>query len=134
MKGLLRTVALPLMCFALSGCTRQSSEAAEEVKDAGKAVMESAKDAGEKIADETRAVAAAVEQATSDGAITAEVKMKFAKDKTVSAKDIRVNTDRGVVTLNGEVSSGQEAEEAVRMAGEVSGVRVVHSNLKVRVH
>ena len=96
--------------------------------------MESAKDAGEKVADETRAVAAAVEQAASDGAITTEVKMKFAKDKVVSAKDIRVNTDRGVVTLNGEVSSRQEADAAVRLAGEVGGVRMVHSNLKVLVH
>lgn len=70
-------------------------------------------------------------QATSDTVITAKVKTKFAADDLVKARRIDVDTMRGVVTLNGTVSSTAERDRAISIARNTDGVSDVKSNLKV---
>ncbi|MCI0618994.1 BON domain-containing protein [bacterium] len=69
--------------------------------------------------------------ALSNARITSEVKLKFAADDTVKALNIDVDTNEGVVTLNGTVNSKKELNQAVRLAKSVDGVKHVKSNLTV---
>jgi hyperosmotically inducible protein len=76
--------------------------------------------------------AAQVEKLTLDASITAAVKMKLANDEQIVAGDINVETKDGVVTLRGRVSNSAEAEHAVQLAREVSGVREIKSYLSYK--
>ena len=52
----------------------------------------------------------------SDAVITAKVKAEFAKDKGVSATDIKFETDNnGLVQLSGTAESQAEADQAVKL-------------------
>jgi len=74
-----------------------------------------------------------VTQSASDAAITTKVKAAYAKDKDVSALNIKVDTDyKGVVTLSGNAKSQMEADKAVTLAKGVSGVTSVTSNINVQ--
>jgi len=66
-----------------------------------------------------------------DDAITAKVKAAFIADKTVKAHNIDVDTNRGVVTLTGTVSSAAERDQAIAIANRTSGVNEVRDQLKV---
>ena len=70
----------------------------------------------------------------SDAMITTKVKAEFAKDKMVSATKIHVDTDKGVVTLGGTAKSKAEADHAVTLAKNVSGVESVRNDIKVQVN
>lgn len=70
-------------------------------------------------------------QAVSDAAITTTVKSKFLADDTVKGLSIDVDTDNGVVTLTGNVSSRAEADRAMMLARQTEGVSRVVDNLKV---
>jgi hyperosmotically inducible periplasmic protein len=69
--------------------------------------------------------------ALSNARITSEVKLKFAADDTVKALNIDVDTNNGVVTLNGTVNSKKELNQAVQLAKSVDGVKHVKSNLTI---
>jgi hyperosmotically inducible protein len=66
-----------------------------------------------------------------DASITAAVKFKLAKDDTVDAIDINVDTHRSVVTLHGNVPSQGVADRAVNLARSVKGVRNANSRLVI---
>ncbi|TXI46482.1 BON domain-containing protein [Methylophilus sp.] len=67
-----------------------------------------------------------------DSVITAKVKTAFAKDKAVSATDIKVETDsNGLVQLSGVVKSKAEADKAVLLAKNVKGVTAVKDDIVV---
>jgi len=67
-----------------------------------------------------------------DTVITAKVKTAFAKDKAVSATDIKVETDsNGLVQLSGVVKSKAEADKAVLLAKNVKGVTAVKDDIVV---
>src|SRR5688572_5675880 len=69
----------------------------------------------------------------SDTVITTKVKAEFAKDKAVSASDIKVETDsNGLVQLSGTAKSQAEADQAVRIAKNVKGVTGVKSDIVVQ--
>lgn len=67
-----------------------------------------------------------------DAAITAEVKAALAVKRGVKATEINVDTDRGVVTLHGEVGTQAERQLAVMVAKDIDGVKDVVDDLKVR--
>ena len=68
----------------------------------------------------------------SDTVITTKVKAEFAKDKTVSASYIKVETDsNGLVQLSGTAKSQAEADQAVALAKNVKGVTAVKSDIVV---
>ena len=67
---------------------------------------------------------------TQDAAINAKVKAALAADELVKAHNIDADTVRGVVTLNGNVKSGAEKAQAIRIARGIDGVVEVRDNLK----
>jgi hyperosmotically inducible protein len=71
--------------------------------------------------------------ALNDSAITTKVKSSLIADSVVGALPIDVDTNDGVVSLNGFVDSEQERMRAVQLAQAVTGVkRVDGRNLVVK--
>ena len=72
-----------------------------------------------------------VKESSQDAATTSKVKTALLLSKHVSAFDVKARTNRGEVTLTGEVPT----EETRRLAGAItqdtSGVTAVHNNLTV---
>ena len=68
---------------------------------------------------------------STDAGITTRVKMKFAADDTVKAYQINVDTQKGVVTLTGDVETPAAKMQAVQIARNTEGVRDVIDQLHV---
>lgn len=66
-------------------------------------------------------------QDLADSWITAKVKSTFLYSSNVSGSDITVNTNQGVVSLNGKLKSGAERALAIELAQNVRGVRSVQA-------
>ena len=75
---------------------------------------------------------AAMAGASSDAAITAKIKTKYALDHDLSVFGVSVNTTDGRVTLAGNVTSHQQIGKAMLIALETDGVREVNSTLQVK--
>src|ERR1019366_1890026 len=74
-----------------------------------------------------------VKESVSDSVITTKIKAEYAKDKTVSAMNIKVDTDdKGVVTLSGNAKSKAEADQAVKIARDTKGVTSVTNDILVQ--
>lgn len=67
----------------------------------------------------------------SDTAITAKIKSHFLIDDQISVFDISVTTNKGHVTLTGEVPSNEIATYAVSVAESIDGVVKVIDKLIV---
>ena len=72
-----------------------------------------------------------VKEHVSDAWITSKIKGEFAKDKTVSAMRIHVDTDKGVVKLSGKAKNQDEVEKAVALAQNTKGVISVKNEIQV---
>jgi len=66
-----------------------------------------------------------------DSVITTKIKAEFAKDKAVSAMNIKVDTDKGVVKLSGNAKSKDEADKAASIAKNTKGVSSVKNDIQV---
>jgi hyperosmotically inducible periplasmic protein len=67
-----------------------------------------------------------------DSVITAKIKAEMAKDRQVSAMNIKVDTNNsGVVTLSGKARSRDEADKAVLIARSVEGVASVENRIEI---
>jgi hyperosmotically inducible protein len=64
--------------------------------------------------------------------ITTKVKSAFVGDNKVSATNISVSTDKGVVTLSGTAKDREEASKAAELARKVAGVRSVDNRITVQ--
>ncbi len=62
-----------------------------------------------------------------DGWITTKVVSTFMYSDEVTASDISVSTQAGIVTLSGKVDSGAERALAIALADNVRGVKSVHA-------
>ena len=71
-------------------------------------------------------------QNVDDTTITASVKTQLTKDKASNFTKIDVDTNRGVVSLNGVVDSPQTKSRAEQLARGVDGVRNVINNLQIQ--
>ena len=71
-------------------------------------------------------------EAIDDAVITTKVKSAFVGDQKVSALNIAVSTDKGVVTLSGTAKDWQESRKAVDLAQHVQGVRRVENHIAIR--
>lgn len=71
-------------------------------------------------------------QSVRDATTSASIKMTLAFQRGVKASHIAVHTDRGTVTLTGEVDSQAERQLAGRLARETEGVMNVENQLDVR--
>jgi hyperosmotically inducible protein len=66
-----------------------------------------------------------------DSTLTAKVKTALIEDPVTKARDINVETYRGVVQLGGFVESSEEKSRATEVARSVSGVQEVRNDLRV---
>jgi hyperosmotically inducible protein len=71
------------------------------------------------------------DQYTSDAAATTQIKSKLIGSDIVSAPNIHVETQNGVVQLSGFVSNYAQVREAEQLARSVNGVKRVINNLVV---
>ena len=67
-----------------------------------------------------------------DSWITSKVKSEMVANKSVSARNITVNTSKGVVTLTGTAATAQESEKAAEIARGVKGVASVENDIRVQ--
>jgi osmotically-inducible protein OsmY len=67
-----------------------------------------------------------------DVTITTKVKAALINDPAVKARDVKVETFRGVVQLSGFVDSPAQAAKATEVAKEVGGVKSVKNDLAVK--
>ena len=106
-----------------SAVTRTEQAAAEAKTDATNAAQDAKvaiTNTGEKIADKL-----------DDATITAEVNAGLAKDATLSALKINVDTRDGRVTLRGPAPSADARDRATQIAKAVKGVSAVDNQLTV---
>jgi hyperosmotically inducible protein len=85
------------------------------------------RDAATSIGDTLRSV----KETSQDAATTSKVKTALLLSKHVSAFDVKANTDRGEVTLTGEVPTEETRRLAAAITQDTSGVTAVHNNLTV---
>jgi hyperosmotically inducible protein len=68
-----------------------------------------------------------------DSVITTKIKTKLAAEHLGSAKHIKVDTDRnGIVWMSGTANSEEEVNQAITIARNTEGVKMVKSDLKVQ--
>ena len=153
--GLLAVTAL---AFGLSACDKmkeptvgqkidaaveQTEKAAAEAKAKAQQALESAgakveqgavkaEAAAEGAGDAARQAGNAVLEKMDDAAITAQVSAGLAKDPTLSALKIDVDTREGVVTLNGPAPTQEAKDRATAIAQGVKGVSSVMTQLSVK--
>jgi len=109
--------------------------AAHKTADATEKAAEKTKDAttsaGHKTKEATSGTAGKTEDAVSDAAITTAVKSKLLGDGKTPGLKVDVDTDNGIVTLNGDVATAEARSEAVRLARSTKGVKRVVDKLTV---
>jgi hyperosmotically inducible protein len=71
-------------------------------------------------------------QNVDDAQITAAVKSKLVADKASNLTRVDVDTNNGVVYLNGSVESTEQKTRAEQLANEANGVKRVVNNLQVQ--
>jgi hyperosmotically inducible protein len=70
-------------------------------------------------------------QGIKDSWITSKTKTALVTDKRVKARRIKVETERGVVTLRGKVASGEERSAAEEVTKGIDGVKSVRNTLEI---
>ncbi|AYC31658.1 BON domain-containing protein [Pseudomonas cavernae] len=68
------------------------------------------------------------QEAVSDTWITSKVKSTFVADKALSALDIKVETNQGVVSLSGVVGNDAERDLAIEKTKAIKGVTDVSAD------
>jgi hyperosmotically inducible periplasmic protein len=71
-------------------------------------------------------------QTLDDATATASVQGKLTADNLSNFSRINVDTDRGVVTLNGVVRSAADKMRAEELARQVAGKKMVNNNLQIQ--
>jgi hyperosmotically inducible protein len=66
-----------------------------------------------------------------DSWITTKVKSELIASKEVSARNISVNTAKGVVTLTGTAATWRESNKAAEIAHGVKGVTAVENDIRI---
>src|SRR5712692_2882344 len=72
-----------------------------------------------------------LQQQPDDKAITSDIQAKLFQDPVLKTRDIRVDSQKGVVVLSGTVGTDLEKASAERLAGQASGVKQVINQLTV---
>ena len=70
-------------------------------------------------------------QNVDDASLTASVKSTLVADKAANLTRIDVDTNNGVVSLNGVVESAQQKARAEELARRVNGVKGINNNLQI---
>lgn len=67
-----------------------------------------------------------------DATVTAKVKAALIADRQLKPTQVSVETDQGAVELSGTVDTKEQEAEAVRVANQINGVKLVKDLLTVR--
>lgn len=128
---------LPLV-LALAGALTLAACGREDQRTAGQAVDETlakVEQKSEAAADEARRAAAEagdkVAAVARDAAITTEVTAALARDGSLSALKVDVDTSDGRVVLRGSAPDAAARERATRLAADVKGVTAVENQMTV---
>ena len=117
---------------ATTGNVREeANEAGREVRDEAREAADASRDLGRDAQAKAGEAADRTGAVLTDAAITAAVKAKFLADTAVSGLKIDVDTNDGVVTMNGMVDNKAEADRAMSLARESDGVKRVVNNLRI---
>jgi osmotically-inducible protein OsmY len=79
------------------------------------------------ITNEVKASTREMGQDITDSWITTKVKSSFMYSSHIDSTNIKVNTDKGIVTLTGKVNSSAERELAIDLAKNLRGVKSVEA-------
>lgn len=120
-------IAQTLMAVMVGSALLSGSALAEDASMTQKA-KQTADSAGSKIDSSMKKVDGFMD----DSAVTAKAKAALVDDEAIKSTDISVETQQGVVTLSGFVSSQDQAEKAVALVKKVEGVKSVNDKLHVR--
>jgi osmotically-inducible protein OsmY len=66
-----------------------------------------------------------------DASITAQVKMTLLYHRSTSALSTKVETNEGVVTLNGKAKNAAEKELVTKLVNDINGVRSVNNRMAI---
>jgi osmotically-inducible protein OsmY len=127
-------LAATVAAMALTGCSRRDDDRTVGQK-LDSAIAKSEQKAEQAKADMKQSTAAAgdkLQVGVEDASITASVNAELAKDPTLSALRINVDTDHGRVMLKGTAPDADSRERATRLAQAVKGVVSVDNRLEVR--
>jgi len=117
---------------ATSGDLEQQAErTAREARDQAGKAGEAIRDSGRDLKEKADSAAGRTGEAISDAGITSAVKTKLIADTVVSGLNIDVDTKDGVVTLTGTAASRAEADRAMSIARDTSGVKHVMNKLRI---
>ena len=132
-------MAAALSAFMIVGCDSRDDRTAGEKLDA--AVAETKQETAEARADASAAMdragekvenaAAGMANTMDDAGITAKVNAAFAGDPKLSALDVKVETAKGHVTLDGTAPDLAARDRAGSMALAAKGVQSVNNRIKV---
>ncbi len=111
---------------------QEGREIGHDIKDGAEKVGSEIKDGSAKVGNAIKDDSAKAGRVVGDAAITSAVKAKFLADTPVKGLQIDVDTNNGMVTLNGTVSSRAEMDRAMQLARDTEGVKSVKNNLKMR--
>lgn len=128
--------------FALSGCNRNANDDRTAGQKLDSAIAKSEQKSAETkaaIKDDMAEVKADAKAATDklgdkvdDATITASVNAELAKDSTLSALRINVDTTGGRVMLKGSAPDKTSRDRATQLAQSVKGVTGVDNRLEIR--
>ena len=111
--------------------TGDDRDLSDRAGEASRDVTNEAREAGRDGLDRAREATVDTQAVATDASITAAVKGQLLADKDVAGLKIDVDTNKGIVTLNGTVQTRAEAERAATVARQTKGVTSVVNNLRV---
>lgn len=117
---------------AIAKTEAATDKAAAEIKQEGADAKAAIERSADKAATAMDNAAAKVADKTADALITASVNAELAKDPSLSALKIDVDTRDGRVVLSGTAPSTTARERATTLAANVKGVNSVDNRLEVR--
>lgn len=117
---------------AVNSAEQKTDAAADKIREESAELKARTEGALDKAADKTTGAANKVVEKVEDAAITTAVNAELAKDPTLSALSINVDTAVGAVTLRGTAPSAMARERASTLAMGVKGVHRVDNQLLVK--
>jgi osmotically-inducible protein OsmY len=109
----------------------KTEQKADEAKAEVKSEMADAKAATDKMAQKVENAAEKVGDSVSDAAVTASINAELARDPSLSALKIDVDTNQGRVLLSGKAPDSAARDRATRLASGVKGVTSVENRLQI---
>lgn len=113
-----------LIVLAAAGCSQKSKE--------GDVDQKSPQAVSPQASNDVNKVSGGVSASIDDTMITTKVKAAIVAEPALSAIDIKVNTNDGVVTLSGTIDAPDKADRAIQLAHTVDGVKAINNELVVK--